>query len=78
MSVKINEAKDHKTRNAYIDTLLMVYENRIKYFGDSPTSREGWYWAQAIELENYRPSDTIRVYQYLRKSVEREGLTVNR
>lgn len=75
MSAKINAAKDQKTRDLYIDTLMMVYENRIKYFGDSPTSREGMVLGrQAIELENYRPSDTMRVYQYLRKSVESEGL----
>lgn len=75
MAMKINAAKDQKTRNLYIDTLMMVYENRIKYFGDLPTSREGMVLGrQAIELEVYRPSDTMRVYEYLRKSVEREGL----
>lgn len=75
MTVKINESKDEKIRNAYIDTLLMVYEARIKYFGDSPSSREGMVWGRTgIELDNYRPSDTMRVYEYLRKSVEREGI----
>lgn len=75
MVAKINESKDQKSRDAYIDTLLMVYEARIKYFGTSVTSREGMVWGRAgVELENYRPSDTLRVYEYLRKSVEREGL----
>lgn len=75
MSAKINEARDLQTRNAYIDTLMMVFEKRIKYFGDLPASREGMVLGrQAIELENYRPSDTMRVYQYLRKSVESEGV----
>ncbi len=75
MGEKINEAKDPDARNAYIDTLMIVFENRVKYFGDSPTSREGMVWGrQAVELENYRPSDTMRVYDYLRKSVEREGI----
>ena len=75
IAARINEAKDQKTRDKYIDTLMMVFENRIKYFGDSPTSREGMVIGrQAIELENYRPSDTMRVYQYLRKSVESEGV----
>ena len=75
MASKINEAKDPKTRDAYIDTLLMVYDNRIKYFGDSPTSRSGMVWGrEGIELDNYRPSDTMRVYQFLRKSVEAEGI----
>jgi len=75
MSVKINDAKNPNDRNAYIDTLMMVFENRVKYFGDSPTSREGMVWGrQGVELENYRPSDTMRVYEYLRKSVEKEGV----
>jgi len=75
ISAKINDAKSLDTRNAYIDTLLMVYEQRIKYFGDTPTSREGMVLGrEAIELEVYRPSDTLRVYEYLRKSVEKEGL----
>jgi tetratricopeptide (TPR) repeat protein len=75
MASKINEAKDPKTRDAYIDTLLMVYDNRVKYFGDSPTSRSGMVWGrEGIELDNYRPSDTMRVYQFLRKSVEAEGI----
>jgi len=75
MAMKINAAKDQKTRDLYIDTLMMVYENRIKYFGDLPTSREGMVLGrQAIELEVYRPSDTLRVYTFLRKSVEREGI----
>ena len=75
MSAKINEAKDLKKRNAYIDTLMMVYDRRIKYFGDSPTSRTGMVLGrQAVELEYYRPSDTLKIYHYLRKSVESESL----
>jgi len=75
IGAKINESKDLKTRNAYIDTLMMVYDNRIKYFGDSPASRAGMVSGrQGIELENYRPSDTLKIYQYLRKSVESEGV----
>jgi len=72
---QINETKDQKSRDAYIDTLLMVYEARIKYFGNSATSREGMVWGRAgVELENYRPGDTLKIYEYLRKSVEREGI----
>lgn len=75
MAAKINAAKDQKSRDAYIDTLMMVYEKRIKYFGNTSTSREGMVLGrQAIELENYRPSDTLKVYEYLRRSVETEGL----
>lgn len=75
MSAKISDAKNVKARNAYIDTLMMVYDKRIKYFGDSPTSRTGMVLGrQAVELEYYRPTDTVKIYQYLRKSIESEGL----
>ncbi len=75
MGSKINLAKDAKTRNAYIDTLMMVYDNRIKYFGDSPTSRAGMVLGrQGIDLELFRPADTLKIYQYLNKSVESEGI----
>ncbi len=75
ITAKVNDSKDIKIREAYIDTLMMVFENRIRYFGDSLTSRTGMVLGQqAIELENYRPTDTARIYQCLRKSVEREGI----
>jgi tetratricopeptide (TPR) repeat protein len=72
---KINDTKDLNSRNAYIDTLMLIYETRIRYFGDNPASREGMVSGrQGIELDIYRPSDTLRVYQYLRKSIEKEGI----
>lgn len=75
ITFKINEAKNNSTRNAYIDTLMLVYDNRIKYFGTSPTSRTGMVLGrQGIDLDTYRPTDTIRVYTYLRKSIELEGI----
>ena len=75
MSSKINEAKNQVTRNAYIDTLLRVYEQRIQYFGDSPTSRAGMVMGrEGLELEYYRPTDTLKIYNLLRRSIELEGV----
>lgn len=75
ISYKIDEAKDAKTRNAYIDTLMMVYESRIKYFGDHPKSAEGMVRGrQAMDLISHRSSDSLIAYNLLRKSVEMEGL----
>jgi len=75
MGFKINESSDQKTRDAYIDTLMMVFDNRIKYFGDSPTSRQGLVLGrQGMELDTYRPSDTLHIYELLRKSIELEGI----
>ncbi len=75
MTAKIGEAKSAKIRNAYIDTLLMVYDQRIQYFGDTPTSRAGMVMGrEGLELEYYRPSDTLKIYNLLHKSIELEGL----
>ncbi len=72
---KINETQDQFVRNAYIDTLMMVFEKRIKYFGNVPASRTGMVRGrQGLELGKYRPSDTLKVYSYLRHSVETEGI----
>ncbi len=74
ISYKISESKDEKTRNAYIDTLMMVYESRIKYFGTHAKSSEGMVRGrQAMDLISYRP-DSLKAYELLRKSVEMEGL----
>ncbi len=75
MSTKLADAKSKKIRDAYIDTIMMIYDQRIQYFGDSPYSRAGMVMGrQGLELEYYRPSDTMRVYNLLRKSIELEGL----
>lgn len=69
----INNAKDATHRNKMIDTLMMVYDQRIKYFG-----KEGYVRGrQALELNNYRPKDTLVVYNYLRSSVTLEGQNVD-
>jgi len=65
----IGKAKDANSRNKLIDTLMMVYEQRIQSFG-----KEGYVRGrQALELNNYRPKDTLIVYNLLRKSVSLEG-----
>lgn len=65
----IGKAKDANSRNKLIDTLMMVYDQRVASFG-----KEGYVRGrQALELNNYRPQDTLKVYNYLRKSVALEG-----
>jgi tetratricopeptide (TPR) repeat protein len=65
----ISKATNAAQRNKLIDTLMMVYDQRIASFG-----KEGYVRGrQALELNNYRPQDTLIVYQYLRKSIELEG-----
>ncbi len=65
----IENTQDPAQKNKYIDTLMMVYDQRIKYFG-----KEGYVLGRkAVDLSTYRPDDTEQIYKDLKKSVELEG-----
>jgi tetratricopeptide (TPR) repeat protein len=69
MAYQIESATDPVLRNNYIDTLMMVYDQRIVYFG-----KEGYVLGRkGVDLCNYRPQDVEQIYNYLKKSVELEG-----
>lgn len=75
---RIGLATDLNERNAWIDTLMMVYDKRIEHFGHDSRSREGLIRGrQALDLMNLRPTDTMVIYEYLRKSVDLEQLNVD-
>lgn len=65
----IEKADNDELRNKYIDTLMMVYDQRIEYF-----SREGFVLGRkGVDLFSYRPEDTEQIYKDLKRSVELEG-----
>jgi tetratricopeptide (TPR) repeat protein len=69
MSYLIENEKDPVLKDKYIDTLMMVYDQRIKYFG-----KEGYVLGRkGVDLFTYRPQDTEQIYKDLKKSVELEG-----
>ncbi|MCB9016121.1 MAG: hypothetical protein H6541_10030 [Lentimicrobiaceae bacterium] len=69
VTAKIDENKDATMRNKLIDTLMMVYDQRIKYFG-----REGYVLGRkGIDLFTYQPEKTEQIYQILKKSVDLSG-----
>lgn len=69
VSFFIESDKDPAQKNKYIDTLMMVYDQRIKYFG-----KEGYILGRkGVDLYKYRPEDFEKVYYELKKSVEIEG-----
>lgn len=69
VSYLIENEKDPVLKNKYIDTLMMVYDQRIKYFG-----KEGYVLGRkGVDLFTYRPQDTEQIYKDLKKSVELEG-----
>lgn len=72
MDYRIQNAKDKETREKFIDTLMMVYDQRIKYFG-----REGYNLGRkGVDLYKLRPSAYEEAYNILKKSVDlRENKT---
>lgn len=62
---------------AYIDTLMMVYDQRIKYFGNHPRYSEGYILGKkGADLCRFGRKDDATMkesYGYLAKSFEMEG-----
>ncbi|MCX6234635.1 MAG: hypothetical protein NT175_07925 [Bacteroidetes bacterium] len=71
----IDKEKNQSIRQQYIDTLMMVYDQRIKYFGSSNTSREGLVLGRkGVDLYTLSPDRFFDAFQILNKSIELEGL----
>ena len=69
VSAKIDETKDAALREKLVDTLMMVYDQRIKYF-----NQEGKVLGRkGIDFYTYRPEKTEQVYQIFKKSVDLSG-----
>ena len=69
MEYFIENAKDETIKQAYIDTLMMVYDNRIKYFKQESMvlGRKG------ITLLKHRPNELVEAYNIFKKSFEIGG-----
>lgn len=66
---QIESTNDPALKNKYIDTLMMVYDKRIEYFG-----KEGYVLGRkGVDLFTYRPADVEQIYNILKRSVELEG-----
>jgi hypothetical protein len=65
----IENEKDPERRQGLIDTLMLVYEGRIKYFG-----QEGLVFGRkGIDLLKYRPEAILEAHNYLEKSARLGG-----
>lgn len=62
----IDNAADDASKNAFVDTLLMVYDMRIEHYGE-----EGFVLGlKGVDIMRYRPEDAKAAEQVLRRSVE--------
>lgn len=69
VSYLIDQSKEPELRNKYIDTLMLLYDQRIENF-----NKEGYVLGRkGVDLASYRPQDTEQIYKDLKKSVELEG-----
>ncbi|GAB4328038.1 MAG: hypothetical protein Kow00127_20680 [Bacteroidales bacterium] len=69
----IKKAENAEIRDKYVDTLMMMYDNRIKYFG-----LEGYVLGKkGSDLYKLRPDDYKEVYDILKRSIELEGNDAN-
>jgi len=69
-----NKEADEARKGLWIDTMMIVYDQRIQYFGSTNTSREGLVLGRkGVDLYTYRPEEFSEVYQILSRSIELEG-----
>ncbi|MBN2175392.1 MAG: tetratricopeptide repeat protein [Bacteroidales bacterium] len=69
----INQESNKEKKEKYIDTLMMVYDKRIQYFG-----KEGYVLGKkGVDLYKLRPNDYEEVYEILKKSIALEGTESN-
>lgn len=70
MDFKIKEATDKAAKEAYIDTLMMIYDQRLKYF----PGKEGFVIGQkGIDVYKYRRDQLDTAFHLLEQSVELDG-----
>jgi len=66
----INSETDKELKEKHIDTLMMLYDNRIRYYGN-----EGYVLGKkGTDLYKLRPDNYEEAYNILKKSIEIEGL----
>lgn len=69
ISAKIDETTDTSMREKLVDTLMMLYDQRIKYF-----NQEGYVLGRkGIDFYTYCPEKTEQLYQIFKKSIEISG-----
>ena len=65
----IGDEKDASRKNQLIDSLMLLYDTRIKHFGE-----EGFVLGRkGSDLFRFKPAAYEEAYKYLQKSIELEG-----
>jgi len=71
-------AKDSITKNLYIDTLFLLYDQRIEFYGDAAKYGKGYILGtKGVDMLKYRAktaTDFKAAYDVLMESIELEGV----
>lgn len=74
LKFQIKSTKDDNEKNAYVDTMLMVYDARIKYFPLKHKSEKSQVGAilgrKGVDLYKQRPSAYMQAYEILQRSID--------
>ncbi len=71
VNFKIKSTDDSLTKQKYVDTLMMVYEQRMKYFPNNPKYPVGYIKGrQAVDLYKYRKENSEEYYPIFKESFE--------
>jgi len=60
--------------DAYVDTLMLLYDNRMKYFGSEKNGKGYILGRKGIDLLRYRKEAVEEGYKYLSESAKLEGV----
>ncbi len=73
----MNKSVDEVERRAYVDTIMMIYDQRMVYFGKHHRYPEGWIWGRkGIDILKYRNGDVnsmTMAYDCFNRSFQLQG-----
>jgi tetratricopeptide (TPR) repeat protein len=69
LDYKIETAQTDEIKEAYIDTLMLLYDKRIEYFGEDAKI----LGKKGIDLLKYRRNEVEEAYKYLSQSLAKSG-----
>ncbi len=71
---KINRAKSVAEKKVMVDSLMLIYDLRIEYFGDHPKYGRAYILdRKAREILNYMPNDRAAIREGFRAAIEANG-----
>lgn len=75
---KIARAKTLAEKNAMVDSLMIVYDTRLKYFGDHPTQGAAYILdVKARDVLNFKKNDRAAIRDAFRAAIEAGGEKTN-